>query len=137
MKNNKRRLLKDLPFENLSKGTVIWKGGRGHSGTYSISRFATYYSQGGSSSNGILTFDESAEEIIDLVWDKEEWFEDANLEHIDFVLSNKSLTLRFDTMDAEEVEELCKGLIHILGHLEDGSYTWNKFSGITTSIKNI
>jgi accessory colonization factor AcfC len=136
MENNKRRLLKDLPFGELKKGRVLYKGGRGHGGNYSISRGNTYYSTGGSSDNGITVFDKSEESILDTIWDNEEWFEDAVLKHIDFIPSSTSITLKFDPIDIDEVEDLTKGIIHILDHLKEGGYVWNKFTDITTQIKN-
>jgi hypothetical protein len=136
MKNNKRRLIKDLPFDGLDKGTVIWRGGRGHGGKYSISRGKTYYDGGGDSDNGITVFDDSVEEIIDLVWDNADWFEDAGLKHIDLVPVKNGLLLRFEPIDRDELEEFAKGLIHILPNLKEGSYSWNKFDDITARIKN-
>ena len=136
MEELKRRLLKDLPFGNLKVNTVIYKANRGHGGNYSISHGETYYKEGGSSSNGITTFDDSEEAILNAIWDNPEWFEDAVLEHIDFIPSNTSITLKFKAMDIEDVETLTKGLIHILDHLKDDNYTWNDFKAFTTSIRN-
>ena len=137
MKNNKRRLLKDLPFEGLKKGVVLWKGGRGHGGEYSISRGETYYSGGGSSSNGILTFERPVEEIINLVWDNSEWFEDADLKEVEVIASTTSITLRFKSIDKDEAEELAKGIIHIFPHIEETGWVWSKFKDIVLRITNI
>ena len=137
MKNNKRRLLKELPFENLKKGVVIWRGSRGQGGNYSISNASTYYEQGGSSSNGIEVFTDTEENILDLIWDNEEWFEDADLKHINLVPVTEGVLLRFKSIDRAEKEELMKGLRHILPHLMDGNYVWNKFKDITSSISNV
>jgi len=135
MENNKRRLLKDLPFGHLKIGDVIWKGGRGHGGQYSISNFNTYYETGGDSSNGIKCFEKNEEEILNTIWDNEEWFEDADINHIDFICKKDEIVLKFKPIDKEEIEVLVKGIIHILPELEKGSYTWNKFKNITTKIK--
>lgn len=136
MNNNKRRLLKDLPFDHCIKGTVIYKASRGHGGNYSISNKTTFYETGGSSSNGLWAFEKNQEEIIDLIWDNEKWFEDADLKHIDFITTPTSVTLRFSSIDIEEAEELTKGLIHILPKLAEKGWVWSKFDNITTSIKN-
>lgn len=136
MKNDKRRLLKDLPFSNLKKGDVLYRASRGQSGDFTVSNGNTYYDSGSGSSNGVKTFNELEEKILNKIWDDTEWFKDAELKHIDFIPKNSSITLRFDSIDLEEVEELTKGLIHILPHLTDKGYVWNKFSDITTSIKN-
>ena len=132
MQEHKRRLLKDLPFGNLKKDSVIVY----INNSYRINNGDTYYKEGGSSSNGISIFDESEENILNAIWDNPEWFEDAVLEHIDFIPSNTSITLRFKAMDIEDVETLTKGLIHILDHLEDDNYTWNNFKAFTTKIIN-
>lgn len=136
MKNNKRRLLKDLPFDGCKKDTVIYQAGWGHGGRYSISHKETYYSTGGSSSNGLTAFEKNEEEIIDLIWDNPEWFADADLKHIDFVYTTNSITLRFDSIDIEDAKELTRGIIHILPHLKEKGWAWDKFGEITTEIKN-
>ena len=135
MKNNKRRLLKDLPFDNLKVGTVVWKGSRGHGGSYSVSRGETFYESGGSSSNGIKTFGAVAEKLLDIIWDNGEWFEDADINHITIEINSNNLVLSFDHIDIEDATSLAKGIAHILPHLGDGSYTWKKFSNITARLK--
>ncbi len=136
MENNKRRLLKDLPFDGCGKGVIIWKGGRGHGGKYSISNKETYYSTGGSSSNGLTLFDKNEEEIIDLIWDNKDWFVDADLKHIDFIFTTTSVMLKFDSIDIEDSKDLTRGLIHILPELKKKGWTWERFGDITTAIKN-
>lgn len=128
----KKRLLKDLPFEKLVVGTVLYRV----NGSYQIDSFNTYYDMGGSSSGPTTVMDKAEKEIIDVIWDNEDWFEAADLKHIDIVLARNSLTLRFKTMSAEDVESFTKGIQRILPHLADGSYTWNKFSDVTTKITN-
>lgn len=133
----KKRLLKDLPFENdILAGTVICKGSRGTGTKYTVTRGSTYYGGGGSSSNGLLTFTEPEEDIIDAIWDKKNWFEPAELKHIDFVPKSDSITLRFKNIDREDAENLMKGLIHILPQMSEKGYAWSEFSDITTAIKN-
>ena len=133
---NKKRLLKDLPFSDLTVGTVIWKGGRGHGGEFSVSNGKTYYKCGGSSDNGIRVFEQNEEDILDTIWEDKKWFEEANIKHIDILPKTNSIILRFDSIDLEDAEDLAKGIINILPHLKDDSYTWNKFSDITTQIVN-
>jgi hypothetical protein len=128
----KKRLLKDLPFENLVAGTVLYRV----NGSYQIDSFKRYYESGGSSSGPTNVMDKSEKEVIDVIWDNEDWFESAELKHVDIVLSMDSVTLRFKTMSADDVESFAKGIQRILPHLADDSYTWNKFSNITTKIKN-
>lgn len=129
-------MLKDLPFGNLKAGAVIYKGGRGHGGQFSISRGNTYYQEGGSSHDGLIAFDDTEESILSAIWENEEWFEDATLSHIDVIPSTTCITLRFKAIDKEEAETLAKGIIHILPHLQDDSYTWNEFKDFTTAIRN-
>ena len=136
MENNNRRLLKDLPFENLEKGDVISRGNKGFGGEFSISGGQTFYEGGGSSDRGLQGFNDKEEDILREIWDNEEWFADADLKHIDLIPATKSITLRFEPIDIEEAEILAKGIIKILPHLQDGSYAWNKFKNITTQIKN-
>ena len=141
MENNKRRLLKDLPFEGATKNTVIFKGGRGHGGNYSVSRGETYYQTGGSSDRGLTCFTETEESILDVIWDNSEWFENADLNHIDFIPVEEGILLRFKNIDRDEKEDLIKGLIFILPFLQEGKtknsgYIWNKFKNITTGISN-
>jgi len=133
---NKRRLLKDMPFDNLSKGTVVSTGLGGLYGKYHIEQGNTYYKSGSSSSRGVTTFDKKVEEIIDLVWDNEEWFEDADLEEIKVIPSNTKIILEFKPIDIEEAENLAKGIMHILPHLGDDSYVWGKFKDVKTIISN-
>lgn len=136
MKTNKRRLLKDLPFDHCKKGVVLWKGSRGTGGTYSVTGRKTFYSGGGSSDNGIWVFDRQTEEILDLIWNNDEWFEDAILSHIDFSHTNETVTLRFPSLDAEDAYNLMRGIIHILPHLKDKGWVWSEFPELTTEIKN-
>jgi hypothetical protein len=132
MKNNKRRLLKDLPFDNLKKGDVLYRV----NGGFQQSRGETYYEGGSSSSNGEIGYEGSSEEILKTIWENADWFEDADLTHIDFVSNDEGILLRFSPIDQDDKEDLIKGLIHILPELEKGSFTWNKFKEITTGIKN-
>lgn len=127
----KKRLLKDLPFGRLSKNTVLYKV----NGSYQVSGGKTYY-ENSSSDNATYICEPNEREIIDLIWENPDWFEEATLSHIDFIPTTTSITLRFNPIDIDDSEYLAKGIIHILKHLEDGSYVWNKFKSITTSIKN-
>lgn len=141
METNKRRLLKDLPVGNLKIGDVIVKGGRGHGGRYSITNLNTFYDTGGSSSNGLKVFDEAEESIIDLIWNNDEWVEDANLDTLVLVPSTNRITIHFKSIDAEDAEALAKGIIHILEHLGDGKhanggYIWNKFSNVVAGMQS-
>ena len=128
----KKRLLKDLPFGNLTKGDVLYQV----NSSYQISGGQCYYSTGGSSSNGTQVLDKNEKEIIDTIWDNDNWFEEATLKHLDFIPKKDSITIRFDSMDIEDVESLVKGIIHILPKLDEKNYTWNKFINLTTQIKN-
>jgi len=128
----KKRLLKDLPFGDLKKDTVLHKV----NGGYQENRGNTYYEEGGSSSNGIYVCEKNEQEIIDLIWENPEWFQEAIINHVDFVPTTTGITMRFESMDIEDVEWLTKGVMHILGHLEDDNYIWNKFTGFSMSIKN-
>lgn len=134
---NKKRLLKDLPFGNLEKGDVIYKGSRGFGGSYSITNGNLYYESGGASDRGLQGFNHAEEAILDTVWDNPEWFEVADLKHIDFIQKKGQIILRFEPIDKGDQEDLVKGLIHILPKLgEEKGWTWNKFKDITTSMKN-
>ena len=138
MKNNKRRLLKDLPFENLVTGTVVWKGSRGVNANYTVTRPTTFYAEGGESSGGITSFDApNAEVILDTIWDNPDWFEDADINHIDIkIISNKELSLRFEAMDYEDVEELAKGILHqLVINMPKDKYVWNKFN-VTARVRS-
>ena len=128
----KKRLLKDLPFDSLTKGKVLYK----ENGTYKTSGGKTFYENGGDSSRSTMVLGESGKDIVDVIWNNEEWFENADLNHIKFIPETNSITLHFDPIDLDDVEVLTKGLIHILSHLKDGCYTWNKFKDITTEIRN-
>jgi hypothetical protein len=132
----KKRLLKHLPFSNLEPGDVIYRGGRGTGGEFTISGGKTYYAGGGSSDNGIQGFNNSEEDILEKVWEDSEWFEDADLKHIDFIAKNDSITLRFKSIDIDDAEDLARGIMHILPEIENGNWAWNKFKGITTEMKN-
>lgn len=125
-----KRLLKDLPFEHLKKDSVVEYVNSG----YRVNLGNTYYSTGGSSDGGCFGFDKPTEEILSLVWDNPEWFEEASLNHISFVPSRTSVILEFKPIDIGDAEDLARGIIHILKHLEEGSYVWGKFKNITTKM---
>jgi len=129
---NEKRLLKDLPFERLTKGTVLVK----RNGNYEVGNFETYYETGGSSSNSTWVYSGAEKEIIDIIWDNSDWFEEASLKHIDIILGKEQITLKFDPISAETTTALAKGIQRILPHLNDGSYTWNGMGDVTTKIKN-
>jgi hypothetical protein len=129
---NKKRLLKDLPFGELTKGDVLRKC----NGGYVVEAFDTFYTSGGSSSGGVKTLDGSEINILDIIWENPEWFEDAELKHIEFKMNFNSITLKFEPLSAEDVQDLTRGIIHILPRLRDGPYVWGKFNGLTTSISN-
>ena len=128
----KKRLLKDLPFDNLKKDDVLYKV----NGSYQIDHGETFYKGGGSSHNGVTILNTSSKDIIDMIWDKEDWFEEAILDHISVIPKGTELVIKFTPLCQEDSIYFAKGIIHILPHLEDGSYVWNKFKGITTSIDN-
>ena len=128
----RKRLLKDLPFANLKTGDVI----RNEGGRYLIHHGESFYEGGGSSDKGIENFGESEDQLLDKIWDDCEWFEDAELKHIELVPKTGSITLRFDPIDIEDAETLAKGIIHILPELTKGNHTWNKFKDITTAMRN-
>lgn len=132
MKNYKRRLKKDLPFGNLDKGIVLYSVNSG----YQISGGETFYSTGGSSDNGTQVLDEKEKEIVDMIWDNEEWFEDSTLKHLDFIPKRDSIEIRFESMDIDDVIDFTKGLIHILPQMGNKGWTWSKFKNLTTQIKN-
>jgi len=136
MKTNKRRLLKDLPFDRFTKGTVV----ESVNGGYQINGGKTFYEGGGSSDNGTWSAIDAQYDVIETVWDNKDWFEVAKLKHIKFVPKKESITLHFESLDLDDVETLTKGLIAILPSLEDklngSSRVWNKFTDITTEIRN-
>jgi hypothetical protein len=127
----KKRLLKDLPFGNLNKDTVLYRV----NGSYQLNNGKTYY-ETGHSDNGCFVCNSNEKGIIDLIWDNPDWFEDASLSHIDLIPTTTSLTLRFKPIDIEDAEYLAMGIVHILEHLQEGNYVWNKFKNITTKITN-
>jgi hypothetical protein len=131
-KQYKKRLLKDLPFGQLDKGSVLYQVNN----SYQISRGETFYSSGGSSDNGAIVLDEKEKSIIDEIWENPDWFEDAILKEIVFVPKVSSIMLAFEPMDIEDVIDLTKGIIKILPHLSDGNYVWKQFSEVNTRIAN-
>ena len=132
MTNNERRLLKDLPFDGLKRGDVL----KQTNGGYCLTGFSTYYSTGGSSSSGTKCSDGVSTDILDTIWENTEWFEPAELKHIDIVLGKSQIALRFEPISAEKAETLARGIQHIIKHLDDGSCIWNGMGGVTTQIKN-
>jgi len=127
-----KRLLKDLPFGSLTKGKVIAK----HGGVYHVDSGKRYYSEGGSSSNGESVYGETEAHILDLIWDNDEWFVPSTLKHIDFIVKNDRLILKFDSLSYQDVDTLAKGIIHLLPSLQIGSWVWSKFKDITVALKN-
>ncbi|NIA30721.1 MAG: hypothetical protein GWP06_12515, partial [Actinobacteria bacterium] len=113
MENNKKRLLKDLPFGNLNKDIVLHKA----NDSYQVNGGETYYSSGGNSNNGCEVCNEKEKEIIDMIWDNSDWFEIADLKHIDIIPKTTEIIIRFEPIDIEDVESFAKGIIHILPEL--------------------
>jgi hypothetical protein len=128
----KKRLLKDLPFDNLKKGDVLCRV----NGSYQIELGETFYSSGRSSHNGVIVLDSLSQEIVDMIWDNNNWFEDAVLNHITVIPKASEVILKFDSICLDDSICLAKGIIHILPHLTDNSFVWNKFKDITTSISH-
>lgn len=133
----KKRLKRDLPFGKnnfTEKGTVIRFSGT----TFSVDYGNAFYKDGGTSHNGMYTFDESEAKILEKIWVDSDWFEDATLSHIDIVIRNDKITLEFDKkIDAEDAENLAKAINHyfqsIMGK-EEESYAWDKLAGFTTTL---
>ncbi len=132
----KRRSLKDLPFGGLKIGDVLYKGGRGTRGNYTVSGKTSFYENGGSSSGGLKVFEDSEENILDMIWDNSEWFEVADVKHMDVVATTTNITLKFKPIDIEDSETIAKGIIHVMKHLEEKSYSWNEFCGFTMKMSS-
>lgn len=135
----KKRLLKDLPFENIKAGTVIFYGshGHGHGSTYCINRGEALYESGGSSSNGCSSFNETEVSILDAIWNNPEWFIEAKLKHIDIIARTNEIILRFDSLDMDDAQMLARGIQHwiMISNKEDDNHAWSEFRGFTTKLK--
>lgn len=131
-----KRLLKDLPFENIKKGTVIRDDRLGSK--YTISHGNTYYEGGGSSSNGDECFGDSESEIIKVIWNNPEWFEEAELKTVKVKAKNDSIILTFKegTICIEDSETLAHAVCKLLrdhlgdGKVKNGGWVWNKFEKV-------
>lgn len=133
---DKKRLLKDLPFGNLTIGSVITSC----NGGYMIDNGETYYDGGGSSMNRSFTCDNMQKEIIDLIWGNTEWFEPATINHIDIIAGTSQITIKFQPLDLGQSQVLANGIRHALQNYfnsenQEKYYSWDKYKGFTVSIK--
>ena len=128
----KKRLLKDLPFSGLNSGAVLTKA----NGGYHVDNGDTIYETGGSSSNGWKTLEGTECDIVDMIWYNDGWFEPSTVKHLNILVSRNNISIQFLPLDLRQAQILAKGIQHcIVNHLKDGSYTWNEFSGFTTTIR--
>lgn len=131
---NKKRLLKDLPFCNLTAGKVLTKA----NGGYYIDGGELIYSGGGHSSNGIEALNTVECSIVDLIWEDAKWMEDAKIKHIEAKAGLSSITLSFKPVDLGQSQTLAMGIVSCLTRFfgtEDGQHTWDEFRGFTISIR--
>ncbi len=126
----KKRLLKDLPFGNLNKGTVLTK----RNGGYYLECGETLYKSGGSSHNGWLTLDDKECEIVNMIWDNEEWFIEATIKHIEIKATTTKIIIEFDPVDLGQAQLFAKGLQHTFLHYGEEKGSWNVFKDFTSSL---
>ena len=125
----KKRLKKDLPFGEFNrtvKGTVINYDGI----KYFIHKYFSY--------DDIYVFEENATQILNTIWNDPTWFEDAKINHIDILIDNDKIILRFDNLDIKDVVNLAKAIDHYFHSvLEKEDYILGELAGFTTEIKHI
>jgi len=125
----KKRLKKDLPFGEFNrtvKGTVINYDGI----KYFIHKYFSY--------DDIYVFEENATQILNTIWNDPTWFEDAKINHIDILIDNDKIILRFDSVDIKDAENLAKAIDHYFHSvLGKENNNWDKLAGFTTKIKHI
>ena len=126
---SKKRLLKDLPFRKLTKGTVLTTGNHG----YYIDRGVTYYAGGGSSNNGWIVLDEAEIEIVRMIWENPEWFTDATVPILDMKVFTDKIEITFASLDLGQAQMLARGIQSCLANFgnEEESYVWQEFKGFT------
>jgi hypothetical protein len=130
---SKKRLLKDLPFDHLKKGAVVDDVSQYH---YHIHRGSTFYGNFSSSDNGVTTFSDEINEILDLVWNNPDWFEPATLEKIEITRTDGGILLKFQPISEDDKECLMQGLVSLLSDLENHpNKTWSKFKNLVPTIK--
>jgi len=124
----KKRLKKDLPFGEFNrtvKGTVINYDGI----KYFIHKYFSY--------DDIYVFEENATQILNTIWNDPTWFEDAKINHIDILIDNDKIILRFDNLDIKDVVNLAKAIDHYFHSvLEKEDYILGELAGFTTEIKH-
>ena len=131
---NKKRLLKDLPFGGLTRGVVLTKG----NGGYYTDLGDTIYSEGhGSSHRGQRTLDSITEyDIVDLIWNNLEWFEDADLKAITIEASTDKIVISFLPLDLAQAQTFAKGIAWCLDFSWPASgYTWSEFKDFKIKMK--
>lgn len=128
----KKRLLKDLPLSAINKGTVLTRA----NGGYHIDFGNTIYREGGESSNGWQVLAENESAIVDMIWESD-WFEDANVKHLDCEVKKAQIIISFPSLDMADAQLLAKViqacLIHNFG-TEPQTMARHKFKGFTVSI---
>ena len=105
-------LLKDLPFNNVKKNTIVTKRGND---------FISWYDgKIGGSDNGHYVFEGAAEDIIKTIWDNPEWFLSVGLEKVKYSYDSKSITLHVGLMDAEDIRRIAIAIQRTLtSHYEE------------------
>lgn len=125
---NKKRLLKDLPFENLKAGEVM----EIINGKISINHGKTFYKGGGDSDNGISQFNGASEEIIRTVWDNPAWFENVELPEIEIKVERNTIIFDFKPLSMEDAQELAMGIRKCINDKfaeANKGYTYERFNG--------
>lgn len=128
----KKRLLKDLPFGNLTKGTVLTEG----NGGFYVDRGETIYKEGGSSSNGGVTLEGTEIEVVQMIWENPAWFTDATVPNLAMKVSTSKIEITFAPLDLKQAQDLAKGIRNCLQNFgnEEQKYVWQEFKGFTISL---
>jgi len=105
-------LQKDLPFDRLTKGTVVSM----YNQEFIIECGETWYDgKLHGSSNGIRTFEKEAQDLLKVIWNNEEWFKPVELKVAKYKRTSNSITIYFDSpADLEDIELLAKGIAKTL-----------------------
>lgn len=128
----KKRLLKDLPFCQLTVGTVLTKA----NGGYHVDNGDTIYVGGGSCHRGWMGLDKSECGIVDMIWENKDWFVDAKVTAIEMKVHTDKIVLSFEALDLGQAQTFAKGIKRCLRDFgnEDGSYAWHEFKGFEISL---
>lgn len=102
-----KRALKDLPFWNIKKGSVILRD-------YDKDIFKLSATENFHNSMWDEVFSKSEEDLLRLLWDNKDWFEKPEIGDIVIGIENNKITLHFNPLSLYDVKKLSKEIKELI-----------------------